>query len=154
MYRMHDGLEVLLVHPGGPFWTKKDAGAWFTPKGEINPGEDPLAAAQREFTEETAFQAAGPFLPLGTIKHKGGKVVHAWGFAGDCDPAEVKSNTFEMQWPPRSGKLRKFPEIDRAGFFSREEARLKMHPAEFEFVIRLDRLLSSSQVSPKGENHP
>src|ERR1700752_3937784 len=138
MYRMRDGqYEVLLVHLGGPFWAKKDAGAWFIPKGEVNPGEDELAAAQREFEEETGLRPGPEFLPLGSVKHKSGKKVTAWAFAGDCDPASLRSNTFQMEWPPRSGKTKEFPEIDRAAFFLVEAARNKMHPAEFDFVSRL-----------------
>jgi len=138
MYRIRGGaLEVLLVHLGGPFWAKKDAGAWFIPKGEIEPGEDELAAAQREFEEETGFKPSRPFIALGSVKQKGGKVVTAWAFEGDCDPAALKSNTFKMEWPPRSGKEREFPEVDRAAFFTIEAARGKMHPAEFEILERL-----------------
>lgn len=144
MYRKRNGrMEALLVHLGGPFWEKKDSGAWFVPKGERNPGEDELAAAQREFQEETGLVPTGEFLPLGSVKHKSGKAVTAWAFAGDCDPASLKSNTFEMEWPPKSGKREQFLEIDRAGFFTVERAREKMHPAEFEFLTRLEKLLES-----------
>lgn len=143
MYRRKSGeLQVLLVHPGGPFWKKKDAGAWFVPKGEIQPGEEELAAAQREFHEETGFTPAGEYLSLGDVRHKGGKRVVAWAFAGDCDPAAMKSNTFEMEWPPKSGKTSHFPEIDRAAFFSLAAATEKMHPAEFAFLQRLQNKLS------------
>ncbi len=136
MYRTRDkGTEVLLVHLGGPLWKNKDA--WFVPKGEINLGEEELAAAQREFHEETGLVPQGEFLPLGMVKHKSGKKVVAWAFAGDCDLSLVKSNTFEMEWPPKSGKMARFPEIDRAEFFSVEAAREKMHTAEFELVTRL-----------------
>jgi predicted NUDIX family NTP pyrophosphohydrolase len=146
MYRNRNGrLEVLLVHLGGPFWKNKDAGAWFIPKGEINPGEEELAAARREFQEETGLAPAGEFLALGTVKHKSGKNVVAWAFAGDGDPAALKSNTFEMEWPPKSGKMTQFPEIDRADFFTVEAAREKMHAAEFEFVTRLVDQLSNKQ---------
>lgn len=146
MYRNRNGrLEVLLVHLGGPFWKNKDAGAWFIPKGEINPGEEELAAAQREFQEETGLAPAGEFLALSTVKHKSGKNVVAWAFAGDGDPAALKSNTFEMEWPPKSGKMTQFPEIDRADFFTVEAAREKMHAAEFEFVTRLVDQLSNKQ---------
>lgn len=146
MYRKRDGrLEALLVHLGGPFWKKKDSGAWFVPKGEINLGEDELVAAQREFQEETGLVPTGEFLPLGSVKHKSGKTVTAWAFAGDCDPASLKSNTFEMEWPPKSGRRAKFPEIDRAEFFTVERATGKMHPAEFEFLTRLEKLLESSE---------
>jgi predicted NUDIX family NTP pyrophosphohydrolase len=144
MYRQKNSeLQVLLVHLGGPFWKKKDAGAWFLPKGEINPGEPELAAAQREFHEETGFFSSGEFLPLGDVRHKGGKRVVAWAFAGDCDPASIHSNTFEMEWPPKSGKISQFPEIDRAAFFSVAAATEQMHPAEFEFVLRLQKKLSA-----------
>jgi predicted NUDIX family NTP pyrophosphohydrolase len=138
MYRKRSNqLEVLLVHLGGPFWAKKDAGAWFVPKGEINPGEDELSAAKREFLEETGLTPGTNLLPLGSVKHKSGKKVSAWAFEGDCDPSTLRSNTFEMEWPPHSGQTREFPEIDRAAFFTIEAAREKMHPAEFEFVSRL-----------------
>ena len=146
MYRKRNGqLEVLLVHLGGPFWKKKDSGAWFVPKGEITSGESELLAAQREFQEETGLVPTGEFLSLGSVKHKSGKTVTAWAFAGDCDPASLKSNTFEMEWPPKSGKRAQFPEIDRAEFFTVDRAREKMHPAEFEFLTRLEKLLESSE---------
>lgn len=143
MHRMRDGkLEVLLVHLGGPFWAKKDQGAWFIPKGEIASGEDELAAAKREFQEETGLKAEGEFMPLGSVKHKSGKTVIAWAFEGDCEPAALKSNTFTMEWPPRSGKQREFPEVDRAAFFTMEAAREKIHPAEFELLARLAKTLA------------
>jgi predicted NUDIX family NTP pyrophosphohydrolase len=143
MYRKRNQqLEVLLVHLGGPFWAKKDAGAWFVPKGEVNPGEDELAAAKREFQEETGLPPGSDLLPLGSVKHKSGKTVSAWTFEGDCDPATVRSNTFLLEWPPRSGKTREFPEIDRAAFFTVEAAREKMHPTEFVFVTRLLKAVS------------
>jgi predicted NUDIX family NTP pyrophosphohydrolase len=143
MYRVPDNrLEVLIVHLGGPFWAKKDEGAWFIPKGEIEPGEGEFAAAKREFREETGIEPrSGDFLALGTIKHKGGKIVHAWAFEGDCDPSSIRSNTFTVEWPPRSGKRHEFPEIDRAQFASVEQARAKMSPAEFDFVDRLQKIL-------------
>jgi predicted NUDIX family NTP pyrophosphohydrolase len=138
LYRRRNGtLEVLLVHLGGPFWTKKDAGAWFVPKGEVNSGEEELAAARREFAEETGLAADGELLELGSVKHKSGKKVSAWAMEGDCDPAALRSNTFQMEWPPKSGKKKEFPEIDRADFFGVEAAREKMHPSEFAFVERL-----------------
>jgi predicted NUDIX family NTP pyrophosphohydrolase len=146
MYRKRNGgLEALLVHLGGPFWKNKDRGAWFVPKGEINPGEDQLVAAGREFQEETGLVPTGEFLSLGSVKHKSGKTVTAWAFSGDCDPASLKSNKFEMEWPPKSGKRVQFPEIDRAEFFTVEKARDKMHPAEFELLTRLEQLLESSE---------
>ena len=138
MYRERKGqMEVLLVHLGGPFWKNKDREAWFVPKGEISPREGLQDAAKREFQEETGIVPDGDFLPLGSVKHKSGKTVHAWAFAGDCDPTSVKSNTFEMEWPPKSGRTATFPEIDRANFFTFDAAREKMHPAEFEFLSRL-----------------
>jgi predicted NUDIX family NTP pyrophosphohydrolase len=146
MYRKRNArLEALLVHLGGPFWKNKDRGAWFVPKGEINRGEDHLIAAQREFKEETGLIPAGEFMSLGRVKHQSGKTVTAWAFAGDCDPGSLQSNTFEMEWPPKSGKRAQFPEIDRAEFFTVERAREKMHPAEFEFLTRLEKLLDSSE---------
>jgi len=135
MYRLRAGQpEFLLVHPGGPFWKRKDAGAWTIPKGEIGPEEDPLAAAQREFEEELGLKATGPFLELTPIKQKGGKVVRAWAFEGDCDPATIKSNTFSLEWPPRSGRMEQFPEVDRAGFFGLAAAREKINPMQAAFL--------------------
>ena len=119
-------IEVLLVHPGGPFWAKKDAGAWSIPKGEFADGEEPLAAAQREFEEETGAAPAGLFLPLGAVKQPGGKIVHAWALRSDFDPAQLKSNTFSIEWPPKSGSRREFPEVDRAAWFPLPEARQKI----------------------------
>jgi predicted NUDIX family NTP pyrophosphohydrolase len=121
--RLKDELEVFLVHPGGPIWAKKDEGAWTVPKGEYEDDEDPLVAAQREFEEETGFTATGEFLNLGTIKQKSGKRVTAWAFEGDCNPANLKSNTCEIEWPPRSGRRLEIPEVDRGRWFSIEEAR-------------------------------
>lgn len=142
MYRIrNDHLEMLIVHPGGPFWAKKDAGSWFVPKGEVEPGEDELAAAQREFQEETAIVPTGPFFDLGEVRHKSGKQVQAWAFAGDCDPAAIVSKTFSMEWPPRSGRMQSFPEIDKAEFVDTPTAREKLNPAEFVFVGRLQEIL-------------
>lgn len=142
MYRMRNRqLEMLIVHPGGPFWAKKDAGSWFVPKGEIEAGEDELAAAQREFEEETAIAPSGPFLDLGEVRHKSGKRVRGWAFAGDCNPAAIVSNTFSMEWPPRSGRMQSFPEIDRAEFVNAAVAREKLNPAEYTFVERLQKML-------------
>lgn len=143
MYRIRKkALEVLLVHPGGPYWVRKDNGAWFVPKGEVAAGEDEFGAAKREFAEETGAAARGPFVSLGSVRHKSGKVVIAWAFEGDCDPSALSSNTFSMEWPPHSGRQHEFPEIDRAAFFCIEEARQKMYPAEFEFVERLEAALA------------
>jgi len=138
LYRERRGsIEVLLVHPGGPFWAKKDEGAWSIPKGEHEPDEDPLAAARREFAEELGSPAAGDAIPLGEIRQKGGKLVAAWGVQGDLDPADVRSNTFEMEWPPRSGRRQTFPEVDRAEWFPPDVARAKLNPAQHAFLERL-----------------
>jgi predicted NUDIX family NTP pyrophosphohydrolase len=139
MFRRTDagGLEVLLAHPGGPFWARKDDGAWTLPKGGCNDGEDPLDAACREFLEETGHAARGPFLDLGEVRLKSGKRVRAWACAGDLDPAALASNLFEMEWPPRSGRLRQFPEIDRVAWFPPAAARRKLMPAQQPFVDRL-----------------
>jgi len=138
MYRVNAGVfQVLLVHPGGPFWQHKDNGAWSIPKGGINEGEDPLAAARREFTEETGFASEGPFIPLTAIKQKSGKTVLGWAFQGDCDPARVRSINFEMEWPPYSGQKKAFPEVDRAAFFQLAEARRKIIPAQAAFIKEL-----------------
>jgi predicted NUDIX family NTP pyrophosphohydrolase len=135
MCRVGDGeMEFLLVHPGGPLWKKKDAGAWTIPKGLIDAGEEPLAAAKREFFEELGFEASGNFVALTPVKQKGGKLVRAWAFAGDCDTRQIKSNTFTMEWPPRSGRNVSFPEIDQAAFFRFEAARDKINPAQIPLL--------------------
>jgi predicted NUDIX family NTP pyrophosphohydrolase len=137
--RTNGGLEVLLVHPGGPFWVNKDEGAWSIPKGEPEPDEDLLERARLEFEEELGFPPKGDCIPLGSVKQRGGKTVHAWGIEGDLPPAfEVKSNFFEMEWPPRSGKHAHFPEIDGAEFFPEEIARHKINPAQAAFLDRLE----------------
>jgi predicted NUDIX family NTP pyrophosphohydrolase len=138
LYRKSSGqLEVLLVHPGGPFWAKKDDGAWSIPKGEYTSDEDPLAAARREFEEELGSSVDGEFTPLGAVKQAGGKVVHAWAVRGDFDPAQLKSSPFSMEWPPRSGRQQEFPEVDRAEWFSVEIARMKILKGQAEFLDRL-----------------
>lgn len=139
MFRRKGGaLEVLLVHPGGPFFQRKDDGAWTIPKGEAAPGEDFLTRAQVEFEEELGIRQHGNWIELGSIKQKGGKTVHAWAFEGDLPQSfQLKSNTFEMEWPPRSGKLKQFAEIDRAEFFAEEVARRKINPAQVPFLDRL-----------------
>jgi predicted NUDIX family NTP pyrophosphohydrolase len=138
MYRICNGaLEVLLAHPGGPLFAKKDDGHWTIPKGEYDDDDDALAAAQREFTEETSIQPRGPFIDLGEITQKGGKVVRAWAFAGECDPAAIASNTFKMEWPPRSGRTQSFPEVDRCDFFTLDEANRKIKEAQSPFIERL-----------------
>jgi predicted NUDIX family NTP pyrophosphohydrolase len=141
MYRVNHGLlEVLLAHPGGPYFVNKDHEAWSIPKGEPDADEDLLATAQREFEEETGLKPTGPFIPLQPIKQKGGKVVHAWAFEGDCDPSTAKSNTFEMEWPPKSGNKQEFPEIDRAEFFDLATARTKIKAGQDELLDALEAL--------------
>ena len=142
MYRRREGvLEVFLVHPGGPFWAKKDLGSWSIPKGEFDPNEDPLASAKREFEEETGFVAVGEFKPLTPLKQPGGKIVHAWAFEGDCDPNAIKSNTFSIEWPPRSGKKQTFPEVDRAEWFTIGVAKKKILTGQVGFLEQLQQLL-------------
>ena len=136
------GPEVFLAHPGGPFWEDRDAGAWTIPKGLIAPGEDPLAAARREFEEETGVRPAGPFVPLGSVRQKAGKVVHAWAWEGDADPAAVTSNVMRAEWPRGSGRWLTFPEVDRCGWFTPEVARAKLNPAQVAFLDRLEAALA------------
>jgi len=141
MYRMDDGtLQVLLAHPGGPFFRNKDEGAWSIPKGEIEPGEDVLEAAKREFEEEIGFTPTGPFIALTPVKQRGGKIVHAWAFEGNCDPSAVVSNKFPMEWPPRSGQQMEFPEIDRATFFDVSTARRKINAGQLALIDELEKL--------------
>jgi predicted NUDIX family NTP pyrophosphohydrolase len=139
LYRRGErGLEVFLVHPGGPFWAKKDLGAWSIAKGEYASDEDPLAAAQREFEEETGFAVDGEFVELGTVRQAGGKVVTAWAVEGECDPAKLVSNVFEMEWPPRSGRMAEFPEVDRGAWFTMTEARERILASQREFLDRIE----------------
>ena len=143
LHRMRDGRrEVLLVHPGGPFWARRDAGAWSIPKGEYDANEDPVACALREFEEELGAPppAAADLVELGTITQRGGKRVTAWAAPGDLDPAAIRSNTFTMEWPPRSGKTREFPEIDRAAWFGLDDAREKINPAQADLLDRMSSL--------------
>jgi predicted NUDIX family NTP pyrophosphohydrolase len=143
LFREREGRpEVLLGHPGGPFFAKKDEGSWTLLKGEADPDEELRAVARREFAEETGHQAPdGTMLELGEIRQKGGKTVVAWALAGDLDPATARSNTFEMEWPPRSGRRRAFPEIDRVEWFDLETARAKILPAQAAFLDRFERLM-------------
>lgn len=142
MYRIVAGsIEVLLAHPGGPFYAHKDAGYWSIPKGEPEPGEELLATAEREFSEETGFEPNGPYLELTPIVQKGGKVVHAWAFAGDCDPTALRSVTFQLEWPAKSGRLLEFPEVDRAAFFQVEEAKEKIKQTQAPLIDQLARHL-------------
>jgi len=133
-------LEFLLAHPGGPFWKDRDLGAWTIPKGEIQPGEEPLAAAKREFEEEIGLKPQGTFIELKPITQKGGKIVHAWAFEGECDTTCVRSNNFQMEWPPRSGKFQTVPEVDRACFFRIAEAKQKINTAQVAFLEELEQL--------------
>ena len=144
MYRRREGhLQVYLVHPGGPFFRNKDEGAWGIPKGEIEPSEDLLAAAQREFVEETGITPRGALLPLGDVRQRSGKVVHAWAFEGEPgEPPSPRSNTFTLEWPPGSGRVQRYPEIDRAAYFDVQTARRKANPAQVAFVDRLLALLA------------
>jgi predicted NUDIX family NTP pyrophosphohydrolase len=144
LFRRRAGrLEVLLAHPGGPFWANRDAGAWTVPKGLAEPGEDLLSAARREFAEETGLRPDGPFLPLGDVRQKAGKVVHAWACEGDADPDRLTSNTMSVEWPPGSGKRVEFPEVDRCAWFGPTEARAKLNPAQAAFVDRLEAALAA-----------
>jgi len=145
MYRVCGGeLQFLLVHPGGPFWKNKDAGAWTIPKGEIEVGEDALVAARREFREELGTEPNGPFRELTPVKQKAGKVVRAWAMEGELDTGQIRSSTFTMEWPPRSGQISEFPEVDRAEFFNLEEAIQKINPAQVplleELIAQRDRV--------------
>jgi predicted NUDIX family NTP pyrophosphohydrolase len=140
-----DGLEVLLVHPGGPLWARRDAGVWSIPKGEYGDDEDPLVAARREFAEELGTPAPdGEALDLGEIRQKSGKRVRAWALAGDLAADRARSNTFSMQWPPKSGRTQEFPEVDRAHWFGLEEAREKLNPAQVELLDRLVHILEAT----------
>ncbi len=142
MYRrVHGTTEIFLVHPGGPFWAKKDQGAWTIPKGEYEEGENPLSAAQREFEEETGFQATGEFFDLGSVKQKSGKTVIAWAFEGNCDPEQLTSNTCEIEWPPRSGRRIVIPEVDRGRWFGLDEARASIRAEQQPLLAKLQLLL-------------
>jgi predicted NUDIX family NTP pyrophosphohydrolase len=146
LYRLRRGVpEVFLVHPGGPFWAKRDAGSWSIPKGEADPGEDLLAAARREFQEETGLSVDGDFHALAPVRQPGGKLVHAWAVAADCDAATVRSNTFEMEWPPRSGRRQLFPEIDRAAWFDLPAARAKINRGQLGLLDQLESLIPRDQ---------
>jgi len=139
LYRIQNkSLEVFLVHPGGPYWSKKDEGAWSIPKGEINEDEEPLAAAKREFQEETGIKISGEFIQLNPVKQKGGKIVYAWAIEGDIDPQKIKSISFEIEWPPRSGKMKSFPEIDKAAWFQLSDAQKKIIEAQSALIKELE----------------
>ena len=150
VYRWREGeIEVFLVHPGGPFWRNKDDGAWSVPKGEYTDAEDALAAAQREFMEETGMQVEGPFEALAPVRQAGGKLVHAWAVPGDFDADGIRSNTFTMEWPPRSGRMRTFPEVDRAAWFTLEQAAAKLLPGQRPLLLELAGMLARAS---KGAN--
>lgn len=145
LYRRRGGaVEVLLVHPGGPMWKNRDDGAWSFPKGECGKGEDPLAVALREFQEETGQRLHGTASSLGTLRQKGGKVVHLFAMEGDCDAATIRSNAFTMEWPPKSGRIQAFPEVDRAGWYAPKDARRKLLPSQAPFLDRLYDLLGDA----------
>lgn len=144
MYRLHgDGPQVLLAHPGGPFWRRRDEGAWMLPKGELQPGEEAEAAARREFEEELGASAAGRLHPLGALRQRGGKWVEVFALEGDFDPATLCSNMFELEWPPRSGQRASFPEIDRAAWFTLAQARARILPSQEAFLDRLEAFLAN-----------
>ena len=146
LYRVRRGtLEVFLVHPGGPFWAKKDLGVWSIPKGEIDDGEDPLGAARREFQEETGFRPEGIFRELSPVVQRSGKIVHAWAVEGDCDPTAIRSNTFTLEWPPRSGRMQEIPEVDRAGWYTTAAAREKILQGQIGLVDELEKMLDSGR---------
>ena len=145
VYRIRgNGLEVFLVHPGGPFWAKKDAGAWSIPKGEFET-EQPLVAAMREFEEETGLKISGDFIELKPVKQKGGKIVYAWAVEADFDASDIQSNMFKLEWPPKSGVIREFPEVDRAAWFDLETARLKILASQAGLIEQLQEFLSAEQ---------
>jgi predicted NUDIX family NTP pyrophosphohydrolase len=148
--RTDGGIQVLLVHPGGPYWAKRDEGAWSMPKGEYEPGEDPLEAAMREFDEELGSEPPDgtEAVSLGQLRQPSGKVVSAWALEGDLDVSEIRSNTFEMEWPPRSGRTREFPEVDRAGWFDLPAARRKLLRGQVAFLDRLEELLGADPAGP------
>jgi predicted NUDIX family NTP pyrophosphohydrolase len=149
--RTDEGLQVLLAHPGGPYFQKKDDGAWTIPKGEITEGEDLLTRAKIEFEEELGIAPSGDWIELGSVKQKGGKVVYGWAFEGDLQgDFELKSNTFVLEWPPRSGKMQTFPEVDKVAFFSVDEARRKVNIAQTVFLDRLSEALASSKTRSGG----
>ena len=152
--RRSKGLEIFLAHPGGPFWSNRDVGAWTIPKGIVEEGEELQDAARREFREETGIEPLPPFMPLGAIKQKAGKTVHAWAWEGDADPRAVTSNTMRTEWPRGSGKWLTFPEVDRCAWFDASTARAKINPAQAELIDRLEAELSPSHRPPSVNTTP
>jgi predicted NUDIX family NTP pyrophosphohydrolase len=144
------GIEVFLVHPGGPYWAKKDVGAWSVPKGECEPGEDGLAAARRELAEETGLAPAGDFLPLGSFRQSSAKTVEVWAVEGDADPARLQPNSFTMEWPPRSGQIKAFPEVDRAGWFTLAEAARMIVKGQVPILTALSALTAPAPGRRRG----
>lgn len=152
LYRVRNSIaEVLLVHPGGPYWARKDLGAWSIPKGEFEASEDRLAAAKREFQEETGFVPEGSFVALTPVKQAGGKLVYAWAVKGDCDTKMIQSNTFSVEWPPRSGKYREFPEVDRAEWFTVDVAKEKILKGQVSLLEELAQLVENDLAADKQE---
>lgn len=153
MYRLRNStLEVFLVHPGGPYWARKDLGAWSIPKGELQEGEDHLDAAKREFQEETGFLPKGNFIALAPIKQTGGKLVYGWAVRGDCDAKTIVSNTFSMEWPPRSGKRQEFPEVDRAEWFTIDAAKKKILKGQVGFLEELTHKIENGLADVAGQH--
>jgi predicted NUDIX family NTP pyrophosphohydrolase len=147
--KSNSAIEVLIVHPGGPFWAKKDKAAWSLPKGEFEENEDTLTTAKREFKEELGHEPPeGEYIEIGSVKNKSGKVIHGWTVEGDVDVSMIKSNTFKMEWPPKSGQHQEFPEVDKAGWFSLEKAKEKLNPAQAEFIDRLAETLDIDMSEP------
>jgi predicted NUDIX family NTP pyrophosphohydrolase len=146
--RRPDACEVFLIHPGGPFWQAKDSGAWSIPKGELSGDESSLDAARREFAEETGFEITSDFRPLAPTKQRGGKIIEAWAVEGDCDPAEIRSNTFTTEWPPHSGQVQEFPEVDRAAWFTIDDARGRITAGQRGFLDQLCQLLNRASDGP------
>jgi predicted NUDIX family NTP pyrophosphohydrolase len=148
LFRRRPDLEIFLAHPGGPFWAQRDLGAWTLPKGAVNVGEDLLAAACREFLEETGITPQEPFLPLGSVRQRAGKEVYAWAWEGDADPTTTTSNLMRTEWPRGSGRFLTFPEIDRCAWFDPVEAARRLNPAQAEFIGRLKELLKGGLPEP------
>ncbi len=148
--RSRNGLELFLAHPGGPFWKDKETGAWTIPKGVLDPDEDPLDAAQREFTEETGIQPRGPFISLGTVRQRAGKTIHAWAWEGDADADTTTSNEMRTEWPRGSGRWITFPEVDRCAWFDPATARVRINPAQAELIDRLEAVLAGAAPLPSS----